>query len=157
VPLDAQDVRLWRQEMIAEAVALMASLAPFAVDAGRSQLEAAIQHAHLARWFSLPVAWETIAGLYGRLASLTGSPVAALNALAARARIEAPGELIDALRTLVREAPMLQSYQPRWALEADLCAKAGRIAAARAAYDEAIARERDGAIIAFLNAKRAAL
>lgn len=40
---------------------------------------------------------------------------------------------------------------------ADLCAKLGRADAARVAYDEAIARERDGSVVAFLTARRDAL
>ncbi|MBX3510647.1 MAG: hypothetical protein KF700_05550 [Hyphomonadaceae bacterium] len=51
----------------------------------------------------------------------------------------------------------MRAYQPYWALLADLSAKLGRTQAARAAYDEAIAREHDGAVIAFLAARRDAL
>ena len=60
--------------------------------------------------------------------------------------------VVDAL-----DAPMLNSYQPYWALRADLLARLGRVEAARAAYDEAIARERDGAVIRFLSERRAGL
>jgi predicted RNA polymerase sigma factor len=42
-------------------------------------------------------------------------------------------------------------------LRADLLVQLGRAAEARAAYDEAIARERDGAVIRFLSERRAAL
>ena len=52
---------------------------------------------------------------------------------------------------------MLNSYQPYWALRADLLAKLSRTEEARAAYDEAIARERDAAVIRFLSERRAAL
>jgi predicted RNA polymerase sigma factor len=49
----------------------------------------------------------------------------------------------------------LRSYQPYWALNADLLAQVGRGEAARAAYDEAMARERDVAVIKFLSERRA--
>jgi len=157
VPLDTQDARLWRRAFVERAIGLMAGLAPYAAQAGRFQLEAAIQHVHLGRYFGLTIDWETIAGLYEQLAYVTGSPVAALNAIAARARVGDVGDALAALDALERASPGLRSYQPTWALRADLCARAGRVGEARAAYDEAIARERDGAVIGFLSGKRATL
>lgn len=151
VPLDEQDVRLWRREMIEEAIGLMARLAAHAQAAGRFQIEAAIQHAHVARFFGLPVDWRTIEGLYVRLSDVTGSAAARLNAIAAAARTGAPGE---ALRALDQFAGALDGYQPYWALRADLLARLGRAGEALAAYDEAIARERDPAVVSFLAARR---
>jgi RNA polymerase sigma-70 factor (ECF subfamily) len=51
----------------------------------------------------------------------------------------------------------LRSYQPYWALRADLLAKLDRAEEALAAYDEAIARERDPAVIVFLSERRSAV
>jgi RNA polymerase sigma-70 factor (ECF subfamily) len=157
VPLDQQDVRLWRREQVEEAVRIMAQLAPYTEQAGRFQIEAGIQHAHLARYFSLPVNWAVIESLYVQLAGLVPSPAVQLNAIAARARHAPADEALAALDALAGEAAALKSYQPDWALRADLLARLERRDAARAAYDEAIARERDGAVRRFLLARRAAL
>jgi RNA polymerase sigma-70 factor (ECF subfamily) len=103
------------------------------------------------------VDWDAIVTLYEALAQLTGSPVAHLNVAAATARRDGAAQGLSALGALVERFPALQSYQPYWALRADLCAKLGRAEDARAAYDEAIARERDAAVIRFLSERRAAL
>ncbi|MBI1188512.1 MAG: RNA polymerase subunit sigma-70 [Alphaproteobacteria bacterium] len=157
VPLDAQDVRLWRKECVEEAIQIMAGLAPYTEEAGRFQIEAAIQHAHMARYFALPVNWGVIESLYVQLGAIVDSPAVRLNAAAARARHAPPGEALSALDALVADAAALRSYQPYWALRADLLARLGRREAARAAYDEAIARERDGAVRRFLLGRREAL
>lgn len=156
VPLDEQDVGLWRREAIEEAEAfLRRASAHNAI--GRYQLEAAIQSAHAARFDTGSADWPAIVLLYEALAVLTGSPVAHLNAVAALARRDGAGAASTALDALAEEFPSLRSYQPYWALRADLSAKLGHLEAARAAYDEAIARERDGAVIRFLSDRRAAL
>lgn len=154
VPLDQQDVKLWRFELIAEAEAALRAASAMGKPA-RYQLEAAIQSAHVARAWRGQADWDAIVLLYTALAELTGSPVARLNAAAAIARRDGAAAGLAALDAL--DAPMLKSYQPYWALRADLLARLGRAEAARAAYDEAIARERDGAVIRFLGERRATL
>lgn len=154
VPLDQQDVKLWRFELIAEAEAALRAASAMGKPA-RYQLEAAIQSAHVARAWRGQADWDAIVLLYTALAELTGSPVARLNAAAAIARRDGAAAGLAALDAL--DAPMLNSYQPYWALRADLLARLGRVEAARAAYDEAIARERDGAVIRFLSERRAGL
>jgi RNA polymerase sigma-70 factor (ECF subfamily) len=156
-PLDEQDVRLWRRDLVEEAVRIMARLAPHAEEAGRFQIEAGIQHAHLARYFALPVNWGLIESLYIQLAAIVDSPAVKLNAVAARARRAAPEEALAALDALVAAEIALKSYQPYWALRADLLSRMERTEAARAAYDEAIARESDGAVRRFLLARKARL
>lgn len=154
VPLDQQDVKLWRFELIAEAEAALRAASAMGEPA-RYQLEAAIQSAHVARAWRGQADWDAIVLLYTALAELTGSPVARLNAAAAIAQRDGAAAGLAALDAL--DAPMLNSYQPYWALRADLLARLGRVEAARAAYDEAIARERDGAVIRFLSERRAGL
>ena len=61
---------------------------------------------------------------------------------------------LEAAEDVARQFPILNDYQPYWALKADLCARLGRRDAARAAYDEAILREADRAVLAFLEARR---
>lgn len=156
VPLEAQPVGAWRREQMDEAEALL-HRASAGQRIGRYQLEAAIQSAHAARAFAGAADWDAIALLYDALAQLTGSPVAHLNAIAAGARRDGAETGLKALGAVVERFPALQSYQPYWALRADLCARCNRSEDARAAYDEAIARERDAAVIRFLSERRAKL
>jgi RNA polymerase sigma-70 factor (ECF subfamily) len=156
VPLDEQDVGLWRREMLGEAEALLRA-ASQARRPGRYQLEAAIQSAHATRAWRGEADWEAIVLLYNAISELTGSPVARLNAAAAIARRDGPELGMAAAEAVASRFPALNDYQPYWALRADLCARLGRVEAARAAYDEAIARESDGAVIAFLEARRDSL
>jgi RNA polymerase sigma-70 factor (ECF subfamily) len=153
VPLDEQDVSLWRRELIAEAETLLRQ-ASVMRRPGRYQLEAAIQSAHATRAWRGEADWDAIVLLYTALAELTGSPVARLNAAAAIARRDGPALGLAAAEAVARQSAALNDYQPYWALKADLCARLGRAEAARAAYDEAIARESDAAVIAFLKSRR---
>jgi RNA polymerase sigma-70 factor, ECF subfamily len=85
---------------------------------------------------------------------LAPSPVVSLNRAAALARRDGPAAGFAALEALA--APSLNSYQPYWALRADLLARLGRTTGARLAYDEAIAREREPAVVQFLSERRGA-
>lgn len=155
-PLDAQDISLWRRDLIAEAEALLRAAS--AMDRiGRYQLEAAIQSAHAARLDRGEADWDAIALLYSGLAHLTGAAPAHLNAAAAIARRDGAHAGLAAAEAALGRFPSLKSYQPYWALRADLLAQLHRADEARAAYDEAIARERDGAVIRFLSERRGAL
>jgi RNA polymerase sigma-70 factor, ECF subfamily len=154
VALEEQDVTEWRADLQAEAEALLLSASRMRRP-GRFQLEAAIQSAHAVRKRRGEADWIAIAILYEALASLTGSPVAHLNHAAALARRDGVEVGLNALETARARFPDLTSYQPYWALLADLNAKLLRAEAARAAYDEAIARERDQAVVQFLRKRRA--
>jgi RNA polymerase sigma-70 factor (ECF subfamily) len=154
VPLEGQDVSLWRTAMQGEAELLILKAAE-ANRIGRFQLEAAIQSAHTSRRARGEADWDAIVLLYEALAQIAPSPVVRLNRAAALARRDGPAAGLAALDAL--DAPALKSYQPYWALRADLLGKLGRAEEARAAYDEAIARERDSAVVRFLNQRRAAL
>jgi RNA polymerase sigma-70 factor, ECF subfamily len=154
VPLEEQDVSLWRSAMQGEAEMLILKAAG-ADRIGRFQLEAAIQSAHTARRARGEADWPAIVLLYEALAQFTPSPIVRLNRAAALAQRDGPDAGLAALDGV--EAPALKSYQPYWALRADLLAKLGRAGEARAAYNEAIARERDAAVIRFLSERRSAL
>lgn len=156
VPLEEQDTTLWRREFIAEAETLLHAASTLERP-GRFQLEAAIQSAHATRLWRGQPDWAAIVLLYEALAELTGSPVARLNAAAATARRDGPEVGLAAVEALATEHPVLHDYQPYWALVADFAAKLGRVEAARAAFDEAIARESDAAVIRFLTARRESL
>ncbi len=156
VPLEDQDMARWRYDLIAEAEDILRRAAKLD-RAGRYQLEAAIQSAHISRAWRGETDWDAIVLLYQALGELTGSPVARLNAAAAIARRDGPEAGYEAAEAAGAYFPALRDYQPYWALIADLCAKLGRSEAARVAYDEAIARENDLSVVAFLTARRAAL
>ena len=152
VPLEQQDVALWDLAMQGEAELILQRAA--AINrVGRFQLEAAIQSAHAARRGRSDVDWDAIVTLYDGLAAFTPSPVVRLNRAAAMARRDGASAGLAALETL---DTMLKSTQSYWALRADLHSQLGRADEARAAYDEAIARERDGAVIRFLSERREA-
>jgi RNA polymerase sigma-70 factor (ECF subfamily) len=154
VPLEEQDVSLWRTTMQGEAEMLLMKAAE-ADRIGRFQLEGAIQSAHTSRRSRGEADWDAIVLLYEALGRLAPSPIVQLNRAAALARRDDSVAGLAALDSL--DAPALKSYQPYWALRADLLARSGRAQEARVAYDEAIARERDRAVIRFLSERRAAV
>lgn len=154
VPLEQQDVSLWRTAMQGEAEMLLMKAAE-ADCVGRYQLEAAIQSAHTSRRTRGEADWAAIVLLYEALGALAPSPIVQLNRAAALARRDGPAAGLDALDAV--DAPALKSYQPYWALRAYLLGRLGRADEARFAYDEAIARERDTAVLRFLSERRAAL
>lgn len=156
VPLDEQDVSRWRLPFIAEAESTLRRAAAFQRP-GRYQLEAAIQSAHCTRAWGGRPDWDAIVLLYQALSELTGSPVARLNAAAAIARRDGPETGYAAVEAVSASSPALVDYQPYWALVADLCARLGRTEAARAAYDNAIALEKDAAMRAFLTDRQSRL
>lgn len=156
VPLDEQDTTLWRRDAIMEAETLLRAASKMR-RMGRYQLEAAIQSAHATRAFGGSADWSAIALLYEALAALTGSPVALLNTAAAIARRDGAALGLVALIGVIERHPHLQDYQPYWALRADICARLGKGDEARACYTEAIARETDAVVIAFLQQKQAQL
>ena len=151
VPLQAQDVSLWNEALIADAETLLFRAAGLRM-VGRFQLEAAIQSAHAARRRSGATDWRAIVGLYDALAALTDSPVVRLNRAAALAEAGDPEAALKACDVL---AEVLGDYQPWWALRAHLLGLVGRHDEARVAYAEAIAREHDGAVVQFLKEKAA--
>ncbi|AKG44808.1 rna polymerase subunit sigma-24 [Streptomyces xiamenensis] len=96
---------------------------------GPYALQAAIAacHARAARYEDTD--WAMIATLYGRLLTLTGSPVVALNRAVAVSMAEGPAAglaLVDALR----EEPALKDYHLLPSVRGDLLARLGRDAEA---------------------------
>jgi len=155
-PLDRQDVSLWRKDWIEEAEALLLRAAGLR-RVGRFQLEAAIQSAHARRRHGDDPDWRAIAGFYAAVIAISPSPVTQLNYCAALARSEGPSAALTLLDEAADRFPILGDYQPFWALRAHLCARTGANAEARAAYDQAITRERDPIVIAYLREQRAQL
>jgi len=155
VPLAEQDPTRWDAAMVEEAEALLAQ-AGAQGDPGRYQLEAAVQSAHAVRRRSGRADWAAIEQLYDALCALTGSPVAALNRAVVMAETHGPAAALDALEALAGDERLAQ-YQPFWAARADLLARCGAVAAAHAAYEQAIGLERDPAVRRFLQQRSARL
>jgi RNA polymerase sigma-70 factor (ECF subfamily) len=122
----------------------------------RYQLEAAVQSAHAIRRSAGRADWAAIQRLYDALEAITGSPVVAINRAIAIAETDGPRAGLAVLSALEGDGRLSQ-YQPDWAARAALLAAAGDIAAADAAYEQAIGLERDPAVRRFLQHRRAAM
>ena len=149
-----QDVADWDSTMIAEAEFLLGRAAGFGA-AGRYQIEAALQSAHVARRRTGRADWHAVVMLYDALLLLTGSsPVVGLNRALAIAERGGPQAGLAALEAIADSR--LDRYQPYWAARAELASRLGATADARRAYDLAIGLEHDPAVRAFLARRRAA-
>ena len=153
VPLAEQDPAAWDKAAIDEAEALLRRASAMGTT-GRYQLEAAIQSAHVVRRLTGRSDWAAIERLYEALATITDSPVVAVNRAVAIAETRGPAAGLAALDA-VAEAASLSDYQPYWAARADLLARAGDVAAADLAYERAIGLEPDPAVREFLQRSRA--
>ena len=139
--------------MIDEAEALLTQ-AGTSGDTGRYQLEAAVQSAHAVRRHGRPAVWRAIAQLYDALATLTGSPVVAINHAVATAEVQGAATGLALLDAWACDERLAQ-YQPYWAARASLLARAGQAQAALAAYEQAIGLERDPVVRRFLQQRAA--
>jgi len=155
VPLAAQNPRLWDEKSIDEAETLLFQAARMRTP-GRYQLEAAVQSAHAVRRFTGRTDWTAIEKLYDALATISESPVVAINRAVAIAEVRGAEAGILALDELADDERLAQ-YQPYWAACADLLARAGKIRAAEEAYEQAIGLARDPAVRAFLQQRQTAL
>jgi RNA polymerase sigma-70 factor (ECF subfamily) len=145
VLLSDQDRSLWDEdELAAGRASLERALALHG--AGVYVLQARIAAAHL----DDPPDWTTLAGLYGKLADLTGSPVVELNRAAAVAEAgdpEAALALADRLD--------LEGYHYLHATRAELLRRLGRRRDAVVAYDRALELVASDAERRFLERRRA--
>lgn len=155
IPLEDQETRLWRKDLISEAEEVLRA-ASARKSIGRFQLEAAIQSAHVHRRLTGCSNWAEVVTLYDALQMLVGSPVVAINRAVAVAEVEGPSAGLKALEA-VADDPRMREYQPYWAARADLLSRVGAVNEARHAYDMAIGLETDEAIRRFLQGKQAAL
>jgi RNA polymerase sigma-70 factor (ECF subfamily) len=155
VPLDEQDAAAWDAALIQQAEALLLRASAMRV-AGRFQLEAAVQSAHVVRRRTGRSDWAAIVLLYDALARVTGSPVVAINRAVALAETTCAAEGLAALDKLADD-PRLQDYQPYWAARAGLLARTGAREKARTAYRRAIGLEPDPAVRRFLARRLTAL
>ncbi len=103
------------------------------VPPGPYALQAAIAAVHAMAATAEETDWRRIAGLYAQLAQRFPSPIVELNRAVAIAMVHGPAaglELVDA----VAATGTLDGYHPLHAVRADLLARLGRSAQARAAF-----------------------
>lgn len=152
VPLAEQDPALWDAPLIEEAEAALLAASRMGA-AGRYQLEAAVQSAHVVRRRTGAADWAAIERLYDALETVTGSPVVAINrAVAAAQTHDAAAGL--AILDAVSADKRLSGYQPYWAARAELLARSGDVAGAEGAYQLAIGLEADPAVRRYLQQRR---
>lgn len=149
VPLDDQDRALWDGEMIAEGRVLIEKALRRGAP-GPYQIQAAITAVHCVAATPEATDWREIERLYVALEALQPSPIVTLNRAAAvskaRGAAEAlamTGPLADAL------SGYLHYHTTRAALHRDL----GNHAAARAAYEAALALNPTSAEVAYIDAR----
>jgi RNA polymerase sigma-70 factor (ECF subfamily) len=146
VPLSDQDRSLWDAPMLSEGRDLldraMARRRP-----GPFQIKAAIAACQC----EAPPDWPQIAALYAGLHAREPTPVIRLNHAVA---IAEAGDLPAALAILSTLERDLAEYQPFHAAQAEYLGRCGQPAAARAAYDRAIALASSPADAAFLTRRR---
>lgn len=137
VPLDEQNPRHWRRELIECAEArLRAAVALKLV--GHYQIEAAIQAAHMQSVIDGKKRWLDICQLYEQLLQLGPTIGAHIGHAVSTARAnEDPDRGLALLDSI--DAGRVVSHQPWWAARAALLAIAGRRDEARAAYARTIA------------------
>ncbi len=144
--LEEQDRAQWDHVAIADATARLESTLARRTP-GPFQLQAAVAALHAEAPQFHETDWAQIAALYQRLHAMTGNPVFRLNQVVA---LSYRGDLTHAVLTLQSLSGTLHDYQPFHAALADLCARAGRLDDARAAYAEALRRSPSSAEKAFL-------
>ncbi|MFI8996799.1 RNA polymerase sigma factor [Streptomyces sp. NPDC053542] len=136
VTLEDQDRSRWDRALIAEGVATLDEALAMR-RAGPYQVQAAIAACHATAPDAASTDWRQIATLYTQLSRLAPSPVVDLNravAVAMAYGIPAGLALLDELTASGR----LGRYHLLPAARADLLRRAGRVAEARAAYEEAL-------------------
>lgn len=151
VPLSDQDTELWSREFNDEAKSALAEAAEHQ-RLGRYQLEAAIQSLHATRIDGDNPNWTSILALYDALIDLTPTIGAQTGRAAAMAETLGPTAGLAALDAI--EPARVAAYQPYWAVRGELLLRQGRLDEARSALDRAIGLTEDGAVRAFLKARR---
>lgn len=138
IPLEKQDTRLWDHQMIQRAEDILHSAAALN-RLGRFQLEAAIQSAHVARILSGTNNWAFLVQLYDSVVSLGPSLGAHLARVSAILEASGPAAAEAQLAKLeLEQESTLQSYQPYWALKAEIQVRSGLLTEAKQNLQTAI-------------------
>src|SRR5262249_46519579 len=151
IPLSEQDPRQWSLPLIEEAEQHLTEASRHG-QAGRFQLEAAIQSVHAERARTGRTEWPAIVEFYERLIRI--APTLGTRTGYAAAVGEAKGA-VAGLRVLDSIDPKaVLGYQPYWAVRAHLLQRLGRTSEAFTAFDRAIGLVEDQAVRQFLLQKR---
>jgi RNA polymerase sigma-70 factor (ECF subfamily) len=147
VRLSEQDTSLWSDALLSEAEAALWE-ASREGRFGRFAFEAAIQSVHAQRRVTGVTDWSALALLYGalmRVAPTIGAGVAQAGAVLEAHGPAAALPLLDAI-----EPEAVVSYQPYWAVRANVLERLSELTLARAAYERAIGLSGDAAVRAHL-------
>ena len=151
VLLADQDRGQWDRSLIAEGQTIVRQCLRRG-QPGPYQIQAAINAVHSDAPAASVTDWWQILQLYDQLMAVAPSPVVALNRAVAVAEVDGPEAalaIVDGLE--------LDSYYVFHAVRADLLRRLGRMAAASAAYDDAMSRTDNAAARGYLQRARAAL
>ncbi|AVT38246.1 RNA polymerase sigma factor [Plantactinospora sp. BB1] len=148
VLLADQDRSLWNRALIAEGRDLVRRCLR-RNRPGPYQIQAAISAVHTD---GASTDWRQVLALYDQLLALVPTPVVALNRAVAVAEVHGPAVALAALEDLD-----LPGYHRLPATRAELLARLGRDAEARAAYDEAMALATNETERAFLQTRQTEL
>ncbi|MFE6736194.1 RNA polymerase sigma factor [Microbacterium sp. NPDC057650] len=153
VPLGEQDPATWDAALITEGEDSLrhAQGIAGAETPGRFELEAAIQAVHAARRHGAELDEEALRMLYLALLQVAPTAGARVAHAAVVGRIDGP----DAGLALLSGEP--ETFQPLWAVRADLLVRAERPTEAMAAYERAAALSDDRSVRAHLLGRAAAL
>jgi predicted RNA polymerase sigma factor len=154
VPLDEQDTGLWDRGLIDRGEALLRR-AHSQRNAGRFQLEAAIQSAHCDRLRSGRTDWPALRLLHRGLAGVAPSLGSAVSLAVVEAEIDGADVGLAALEAI--DNPAAATFQSFWAARAHLLARAGLHSDARDAYTRAVELSIDAGVRVYLEGCRAKL
>ncbi|MEL6937988.1 MAG: DUF6596 domain-containing protein [Cyanobacteria bacterium J06598_1] len=150
VPLLEQDTTLWSRKLISEAELALKQAASYQC-LGGFQLEAAIQSIHAQRLHTGHVDWKQLSQLYAGLIQIAPTVGAHVGYVAVIAHTQSAAKALVQLNSIQDKG--LQTYQPYWAVKADLLKQVGEIEKAKQAYSQAIGLSEDPAVRAFLSEK----
>ncbi len=137
-----QNRALWDQLLIRRGLGALERAVASGRSAGPYRLQAEIAACHARARTAAATEWEQIAALYGALAALARSPVVELNRALAVAMVQGPQAGLAILDAVAAE-PALAGYHLLPSARADLLAKLGRSAEARAEFERAAALTRN--------------
>jgi RNA polymerase sigma factor (sigma-70 family) len=154
VPLTEQNRTRWDQLLIRRGLGALARARALGGARGFYALQAAIAACHARARKAEETDWEGMAALYDALREVAPSPIVDLNRAVAHSMAFGPEEglkLIDE----IADAAALRNYAPLPAAKGDFLFRAGRLAEARAEFEQAAELSRNAREKAFL-LKRAA-
>jgi len=135
--LEDQNRSLWNAEQIAEGRALVQQVLATG-QVGIYTVQAAIATVHAQAPSTAETSWAQIVAWYDVLLQLNASPIVELNRAVAIALRDGPAAGLALIDTLLEQGH-LQDYHLAHAARADLCRRLGQVAAARDAYQQALA------------------